>query len=148
MALVITPATVCTGVQEKPSADVGTTMIDTPLVPVGPGPAGQPYVVGVLDQAGPHLLAVDHVVVAVPGCRGAQRRQVGAGLTASKFTASKFTASKSTASKFTAPNACLARAKHHPGSTRTCSCFAPRRGVESEHGRVRRIVRPNKTMPL
>src|SRR5271165_664613 len=113
-------------------------MIDTPLVPVGPGPAGQPYVVGVLDQAGPHLLAVDHVVVAVPGCRGAQRRQVGAGLTASKFTASKFTA----------PNACLARAKHHPGSTRTCSCFAPRRGVESEHGRVRRIVRPNKTMPL
>ena len=31
MALVITPATVCTGVQEKPSADVGTMMIDRPL---------------------------------------------------------------------------------------------------------------------
>ena len=33
-------------------------------------------------------------------------------------------------------------------ATRTCSCFAPGRGVESEHGRVRRLVRPNKTRPL
>jgi hypothetical protein len=31
VALVVTPATVCTGVQEKPSADVGTMMMDSPL---------------------------------------------------------------------------------------------------------------------
>ena len=31
MADVVTPATVRTGVQEKPSADVGTMMIDRPL---------------------------------------------------------------------------------------------------------------------
>ncbi len=31
MALVTTPATVRTGVQEKPSAAVGTMMIDSPL---------------------------------------------------------------------------------------------------------------------
>ena len=30
MALVVTPATVRTGVQEKPSADVGTMTMDSP----------------------------------------------------------------------------------------------------------------------
>ena len=38
----------------------------------------QPDVVGVGDQAGPHLLAVDDVVVAVAHGGGAQRGQVGA----------------------------------------------------------------------
>src|SRR5918995_1110048 len=39
----------------------------------------QPAVVGVAGQAGPHLLAGDHVVVAVADGPSAQRRQVGAG---------------------------------------------------------------------
>ena len=38
----------------------------------------QPHVVGVCDQAGPHLLAVDDVVVTVAHRRGAQRSKVGA----------------------------------------------------------------------
>ena len=42
------------------------------------GPAGQPDVVRVLDQAGPHLLAVDHVAVAVTDRAGTQRGQVRA----------------------------------------------------------------------
>ena len=45
---------------------------------VGVGAAGQPDPVGVLDQRGPHLLAVDHPLVALAGGLGLQRRQVGA----------------------------------------------------------------------
>ncbi len=46
---------------------------------LGIGAHRQPYVVGVLDQAGPHLLAVDQVFLAVADRRGAQRSQVGSG---------------------------------------------------------------------
>ena len=42
------------------------------------GAAGQPDVVGARDQANPHLLAVDHVLVAVGDGGGAQIRQIGA----------------------------------------------------------------------
>ena len=42
------------------------------------GAYGQPHVVGVRDEAGPHLLAVDDVVVAVAHRGGAQCREVGA----------------------------------------------------------------------
>jgi hypothetical protein len=48
------------------------------LLGFGIGAHGQPDVVGVLDEAGPHLLAVDHVVVAVAHRGGAQRGEVGA----------------------------------------------------------------------
>ena len=44
------------------------------------GAARQPHVIGVLDQAGPHLLPVDDVIVTVTDRRRAQRGQVGAGL--------------------------------------------------------------------
>ncbi len=47
---------------------------------VGIGPARQPDVVGVLDEAGPHLLAVDDVLVAVPHGAGPQAGQVRAGV--------------------------------------------------------------------
>ncbi|AFP42179.1 hypothetical protein MSMEI_5745 [Mycolicibacterium smegmatis MC2 155] len=48
------------------------------LLGLGVGADREPHVVGVGDQAGPHLLAIDHVVVAVTHRGGAQRRQVGA----------------------------------------------------------------------
>ena len=44
------------------------------LLGLGVGAHRQPHVVGVGDQAGPHLLAVDDVVVAVAHRGGAQRR--------------------------------------------------------------------------
>ena len=82
MALVVTPATVRTGVQEKPSADVGTMTMDSPRCRSASGSVRQASqnVVGVLDQAGPHLLPVDHVLVPVPHGHRPQSRQVGAGL--------------------------------------------------------------------
>ena len=45
---------------------------------VGVGAAGQPDVVGVLDQRGPHLLAVDHPLVALQPRPGLQAGEVGA----------------------------------------------------------------------
>ena len=81
MALVSTPDMVCTGVQEKPSA-VGRHdqhRNAAVLLGFGVGARCQPDLVGVGDQAGPHLLAVDHVVVAVAHRGGAQVGQVGAG---------------------------------------------------------------------
>ncbi len=63
--------------QEKPSAVVGHDDHRQALVPgsVGIGAAGQPDVVGVLDQARPHLLAVDDPLVTVALGAGAQRRR-------------------------------------------------------------------------
>ena len=52
----------------------------TVLLGVGVGAHRQPHVIGVLDQAGPHLLTVDHVVVTIADRRCPQVRQVGAGL--------------------------------------------------------------------
>ena len=48
------------------------------LLGLGVGAYREPDEVGVLDQAGPHLLAVDHVLVAVADGGGAQRREIGA----------------------------------------------------------------------
>ena len=47
---------------------------------VGVGADREPDVVGLVAAGGPQLLAVDDVVVAVPPGRGAQRREVGAGV--------------------------------------------------------------------
>ncbi len=47
---------------------------------VGVGADGQPEVVGLVAAGGPHLLAVDDVVVAVAPSGGAERGQVGAGV--------------------------------------------------------------------
>ncbi len=64
------------------ASSVGTMMMLRPLCRwrLLVGAARQPHVVGVLDEAGPHLLAVDDVLVAVADRSGAQRREVGARL--------------------------------------------------------------------
>ena len=52
---------------------------DAPVVGgVGIGPAGQPDVVGLIGARRPHLLAVDHPLVAVSHRPGGERGQVGA----------------------------------------------------------------------
>ena len=58
--------------RRSPSAVGGHDEHRQALVPgrVRVGAAGQPHVVGVLDQAGPHLLAVDHVARRRRGPRG------------------------------------------------------------------------------
>ena len=77
----------CHGVHRGPGEAVGGGRHDqhrdaAVLLRLGVGSDRQPDVVGVGDQAGPHLLAVDHVFtssgVAVPDRGGAQRREVGA----------------------------------------------------------------------
>ena len=72
------------GVHRRPGKTLGGGRHDqhrdaAVLLGLRVGAHRQPDPVGVCDQAGPHLLAVDHVVVAVADRGGTQVGQVGAG---------------------------------------------------------------------
>src|SRR3954468_16168413 len=80
--------TVTIGVQRKPGGSVGTMSIDSPWGfgragggrQVGVGAAGEPDQVCLVGTRGEDLATVDDPLVTVQPRRGAQRREVGAGL--------------------------------------------------------------------
>ena len=64
-----------------PGVSIGTMMIEMPwcFLTSGFGAHREPAVVGVAGERRPHLLAVDHVLVAVAHRARGERREVGAG---------------------------------------------------------------------